>query len=89
MKVGTVLCTKDSQRLTNAILVSHDTEKGICKVLTDFGNLVEIAQEDLTKYYEVSDNWIWCIENEYPLPNIKDRIREQIELLQNALEKVE
>jgi hypothetical protein len=83
LEVGTMLCTKNSQRYTNAIVIKSDYETAT--VLTDFGNKLEFVPEIIWEHYEVSKNWRQAKQINHPLPSIEERIQEQIALLQAAL----
>jgi hypothetical protein len=87
IEIGTVLCTKDSHRYTNAVVIKSDYET--TTVLTDFGNQLEFVTEVLFEHYEVSQNWRQAKQINYPLPTIEERIQEQIELLYKALVHVQ
>lgn len=89
---GMVLCTKNSQALTNAIVIS--VEENVVEVLSDFGNLMKLPKDNLWRCYEVSENWI---EHQMLLEKLsitdtetlEDRISQQISKLQEALETIE
>ena len=79
---GMVLCTKNPQINTNAIVIS--TDKSFVKLLTDFGNVVEVPILDLPKRYEVSHSWFEGMYLGYPFPTLIERVEQQIELLNKA-----
>ena len=81
---GTILCTKDGQAYTNAIIIGESKEANFI-VLTDFGNVRIIPVNDISDYYEVSKNQIEYDGYGYPFPSIEERIKEQIGLLNDAL----
>ena len=85
LEVGTVLCTKNPQRYTNAIVIKSDYET--TTVLTDFGNKLEFVPEIIWEHYEVSKNWRQAKQINFPLPSIEERIQTQIELLQEVLKE--
>lgn len=85
LPVGAILCSIDSQRYTNAIVIKVD--KDHTTVLSDFGNEMKFDNAVLFEHYTISNNWIEAVNIFYPLPTIPERIRQQIELLQSALEK--
>jgi len=86
---GMVLCTKKSQSLTNAVVV--EVKEGFIEVLSDFGNTLKLTESEL---YEVSEAWaehsLYCehlgIE---PYETLEDRVKSQIENLENVLNKLE
>ena len=88
---GMVLCTKNSQYLTNAVVVS--VEGKYTELLSDFGNLIKIPTETLSDYYEVSENWLnhqmyldelGVDANE----TLEERIKSQINNLEDSLSKL-
>lgn len=85
--VGTILCTKNSQLHTNAIII-NETSSGHFIVLTDFGNILTFPIEMIEYYYTVSQNYLEYKEYGYPFPSIEDRIKEQLVLLNTALNAV-
>ena len=64
--------------------VANSNEINI-KILTDFGNIIERDIFDVHHYYDISLNYLEAIDIGYPLLSIKERIQQQIELLQKAL----
>ena len=88
---GMVLCTKNSQAFTNAVVFNVEGE--VVEVLSDFGNLMKFSPENLWSYYEVSESWL---EHQMLLDYISitdyetlgDRIYSQIENLKVAIEKL-
>ena len=84
---GTVLCSVDSQRYTNAIVVKSDLD--MTTVLSDFGNEMQFKTEMLFEHYTISNAYIQALAIGYPVDSITDRIQKQIELLEAALEKYE
>lgn len=85
LAIGTQLCTKNSQRFANAVVLNSGLD--MTTVLSDFGNELEFKTEMIFEHYDVSDNYIEALAIEHPLDSIPDRIKKQIELLQSALEK--
>ena len=78
LKTGTYLCTLDGQRRTNAIVVEADIEQNNFKVLTDFGNILEMTYEDIKCFYSISESWLEAEYYGYPFPSVKERIEQQI-----------
>lgn len=76
---GMILCTNDSQRYTNAIVV--ETNKDETLILSDFGNLMSLKTDEVGEYYSVSENWKDAVLWGYALPSILERIYEQMENL--------
>ena len=89
---GMVLCTKKSQLLTNAVVV--EVKEGFIEVLSDFGNTLKFTEGELSELYEVSEVWAeYSLYSEYlgiePYETLEDRIKSQIENLENVLNKLE
>lgn len=85
--VGTVLCTKNSQKCSNGVIASVTQDS--VTVLTDFGSLIELAKESLFANYAVSDSWLHHRNMGYPQCSIPNRIHRQIDQLQRSLKKLE
>lgn len=83
IKPGTVLNTKDSTKLTNAIVSKIDND--YIHVITDFGNLLVLTEEELHLKYIISPIWLEYLEFENFYPTIKERLESQIELLEERL----
>lgn len=86
LEEGVVLCTKNSQALTNAVVMKVEEDE--ITVLTDFGNVRKIDPDVLLDQYEVSG--VWLDHQQYkefgsPYPSVKERVEQQIELLKNVL----
>lgn len=85
LKVGTVLCTKQPQRLTNAVVLDLEDDKAV--ILSDFGNVFKLSRSEVLSTYEISEVWKEMIQyggDPYPL---SERVRKQVELLNNVIEK--
>lgn len=82
--VGTILCTKNSQAHTNAIII-NETSNGHFIVLSDFGNIMTIPVEMIQNYYDVSERYVEYEVLGYPFPSIEERIKQQVALLNKAL----
>lgn len=83
---STVLATKDGQHRSNAVVLSTMGNSTV-KILTDFGNVIEIATvSDVTRMYEVSKNWIQAKNIGYPLDSLEEIIDRQIRLLTKVKE---
>lgn len=80
------LSTLDGTQFANAIVVK--TEFGLVTILTDFGNVIYKTEEEVFELYKVSPSWIEANHWDMPLPNLKERIEQQILNLQYAKEKL-
>lgn len=80
MKIGNELCTKNSQRLGNAVIVHIDDM--YIHVMTDWGNFLVFTEEELLESYEIN------IGDTYFPADVEDnvipRLDEQIEKLLKA-----
>lgn len=85
--VGAILCTKNSQAFTNAIII-NETDTGHYVLLTDFGSIIHIVVEEISEYYSVSEHYLHAFNMGYPLLTISERIKHQIDLLTDALSVV-
>lgn len=83
---GMVLCTKNGQRVSNAIVVNVGPE--IITILSDFGNCIRITPTTADSMYEVSEAWVDHRALGGQWPSIKERIEQQIELLNAALQNL-
>lgn len=86
LEEGVVLCTKNSQALTNAIVMKVEEDE--ITVLTDFGNVRKIDPDVLLDHYEISG--VWLYHQRYkefcsPYPSVKERVEQQIEKLKDVL----
>ena len=86
LKEGMYLSTLDGTRHTNAIVVK--IEFGLVTILTDFGNIIYKTEEEVFELYKVSPSWIEANHWDMPLPNLGQRIEQQILNLQYAKEKL-
>lgn len=98
-EVGMALATKNGQRMGNAtIIAKEESEHGTLYVTTtDFGNTMRLTENEVHELFEVA-NW-WKMQQEKSeefytpyLTGFNDplqRIRDQLELLQEALTYLE
>jgi len=88
LETGTILTTMDGSYRTNAIISNFNDGVGI-EVLTDFGNLIHFdTSHDLLGIFNICEKWIECKNIGYPLPSVVERIQEQIDLLNEARERI-
>ena len=86
MDNGVVLATKNGSLYTNAIVIAETEQK--VKVLSDFGNILEMSREEIENRYTVPE-WFKDYSNlDYPFPTVHERIQEQIEKLQKVLKEI-
>lgn len=84
---GMVVATKNGQRRTNAIILK--VELPAVHLITDFGNRIQLTEDEFHQSYEVSTNWLNAVDMGYPLDSVRERLTRQIVLLSAALEEEE
>lgn len=99
LKAGIPLVTKNSMRLSNAVVhsVIKSENRSVVTVISDFGNIMKFPSvEDVLEHYDISEGYLeyyrWSKElniDEAALDAqfcLRDRLEKQIELLTKALE---
>ncbi len=86
LEVGTQLCTRRGQSLTNAIVAGFEGDKVF--VLTDFGNIRIMDEHSVLGQYEISESYLEYKQMDYPFASIEERINHQIALLTAAKKKL-
>lgn len=86
-KAGIPLFTKNGEWYTNAFIV-NETKEGFFEILTDFGNLITLNKEETKARYSIPQWYFDSLAFGYPLPTIKERIQQQIDLLLAAKEVI-
>ena len=84
---GMSLITRKPQLFTNAVYVSID-EMGYHKVVSDFGNPRYLSTEQLINDYELSKQYLKCLDLDIPVDNLTERWEAQIELSRRNLEAI-
>ncbi len=87
LSTGTVLAPKNGQYCSNAVVFQHLPKECSYLILTDFGNLITVSYVDLEIRYEISRNYKEAKAIQHPLPTVRERIQEQIDLLMQALNR--
>ncbi len=80
LEVGQVLLTKDSRRLSNAVIIGKLVDGYL--VLSDFGNTLSFSYKELEGSYDLERTCLL-------VRNVKLRLKTQLELLSSALSKFE
>lgn len=99
LKAGIPLVTKNSMRLSNAVVYSviKSDNRSVVTVISDFGNIMKFPSvEDVLENYDISEGYLeyyrwskeldiegWTLDAQFCL---RERLEKQIELLTEALE---
>ncbi len=79
-KVGVVLFSKNPEWRSNGIII-NETNDGNFDILTDFGNIIHVPVKEIEAYFGIPQSYFDSLAMSYPLPPIKERIQQQIDLL--------
>lgn len=83
LRAGMPLVTKNAQVYTNAAVLGI-TSDGMINVVTDFGNVLLLTEEEVFNRYEPSESWVEFVALGGITETIGQRLTMQITLLELA-----